>query len=340
LVMIFCTANMMQSKAYFSSANLIHILYFCSFHQEFLTMPNELVSVIMCTYNGALYVTEQLDSILAQGYSPLEIIVADDASTDETWTILQSYAAKDQRIKIFRNEKNVGFNINFSQACEKATGKFIAIADQDDIWEPEKIAVLVDAIKESKDTMLVHCISARFEEKGKPHLRSLRLLNYFNGNDVRYFMLSNYVSGHNMLLRKELLAASLPFPPNMYYDWWLVVNACVIGQVKAVEKILVWHRMHQQNATGAAKPKVPFYQQVKVVLSSILSIPNLTQQHRRLAEELYHRYQVLPEKKFSASLFWFLFTHARHLLAYKKRTFPWISYLKYSLKYARRSTNA
>ena len=303
-------------------------------------MSNEIVSVIMCTYNGALYVEEQLDSILEQTYPALEIIIADDASTDETWSILQSYAERDQRIRIFRNEKNVGFNVNFSQACEKASGDFIAIADQDDIWEPQKIAILVQKIKESRETMLVHCISARFEEKGKPHMRSLRLLNYFNGNDIRYFMLSNYVSGHNMLLRKELLQASLPFPPKMYYDWWLVVYACVLGQVKAVEKVLVWHRMHQQNATGAAKPKVAFYKQVQIVLSSILSIPRLPLQHKTFAEELYRRYQVFPEKKFSFSLFWFLFKNSPHLLAYKKRTFPWISYLKYSWKYAKRSTNA
>jgi len=303
-------------------------------------MPNEVVSVIMCTYNGALYVKEQLDSILAQTYPSLEVIIADDASTDDTWPILQAYLQKDNRIKIFRNETNVGFNVNFSQACEKASGDFIAIADQDDIWEPQKIAVLVEAIKESREIMLVHCISARFEEKGKPHLRSLRLLNYFNGNDVRYFMLSNYVSGHNMLFRKELLKASLPFPPNMYYDWWLVVYACVLGRVKAVEKILVWHRMHQQNATGAAKPKVPFYKQVQVVLSSIISIPALPIEQKNFAKKLYELYQVFPEKEFSFPLFQFLLKNAPHLLAYKKRTFPWISYLKYSLKYAKRSTNA
>ena len=303
-------------------------------------MANEVVSIIMCTYNGALYVKEQLDSIIRQTYPSLEIIIADDASTDDTWTILESIAKEDERIRLYRNEKNLGFNVNFSQACEKATGEYIAIADQDDIWEAEKIAVLVDAIDESKEIMLVHCISARFEEKGKPHLRSLRWLNYFNGNDIRYFMLSNYVSGHNMLFRKELLKASLPFPPNMYYDWWLVVYACVLGRVKAVEKVLVWHRMHQQNATGAAKPKVPFYKQVQIVLSSILNIPSLPQQHKIFAQELLRRYKVFPEKEFSSSLFWFLLKNSPHLLAYKKRSFPWISYAKYSLRYARRSTNA
>jgi glycosyltransferase involved in cell wall biosynthesis len=303
-------------------------------------MNDDTVSVVMCTYNGARYLKEQLDSILEQSYPALEVIVADDASTDETWPLLQAYAEKDERLKIFRNQKNIGFNLNFSQACEKASGGYIAIADQDDIWEREKIRILLDEIKKNKDIILVHSISARFEEKGKPHLRSLKLLNYFNGNDIRYFLLSNYVSGHNMLFQRRLLQASLPFPARVYYDWWLVVNACVLGQVRAVEQVLVWHRMHNQNATGAAKPKIAFYQQVKTILPAILSIPNLPERHKKFAENLLLQYNVFPEKSFSVSLFWFLLKNAPHLLAYKKRTFPWISYLKYATKYSLRKTNA
>lgn len=303
-------------------------------------MNDEIVSVIMCTYNGALYLEEQLDSILAQTYTPLEIIIADDASTDNTWQLLQGYEVKDKRIKIFRNEKNVGYNLNFSFACEKASGLFIAIADQDDIWEAEKVEILLNEIKQSEETILVHSISARFEEKGKPHMRSLRLLNYFNGNDIRYFLLSNYVSGHNMLFRRRLLDAALPFPAEVYYDWWLVVNACVLGQVKAVEKVLVWHRMHQQNATGAAKPRLEFYRQVQTVLSSILTIPNLPVQYKTFTQELLQRYKALPEKSYSLPLFWFLLKNAPSLLAYKKRSFPWISYIKYAAKYSLRSTKA
>ena len=96
---------------------------------------NELVSVVMSTYNGSLYVSEQIDSIINQTYSNLEIILADDASTDNTFEILKSYAAKDKRIIAYQRNANAGYNINFSEACTKASGEYIAISDQDDVWE-------------------------------------------------------------------------------------------------------------------------------------------------------------------------------------------------------------
>src|SRR5438270_11536697 len=118
-----------------------------------------LVSVVLCTYNGALYVAEQIESILQQTYPRLEVIIADDASTDKTYEILKHYAATDNRITLYRRETNAGYNTNFSEACAKTTGDFIAIADQDDIWEFEKVETLVNKIETDASVVLVHSIS-------------------------------------------------------------------------------------------------------------------------------------------------------------------------------------
>ncbi|TCZ67883.1 glycosyltransferase family 2 protein [Flaviaesturariibacter aridisoli] len=298
---------------------------------------NPLVSVVMCTYNGARFVGEQLESILQQTYSPIEVVVADDASKDDTYELLQQYAARDGRIRLSRNAQNTGYNINFSNACAAATGDFIAIADQDDIWEPTKIAELMDAIQKDDNIVLVHGISARFEEREHPHLRSLKLVNYFRGNDLRLFYLSNYISGHNMLFRRRLLDRSLPFPGHVYYDWWLAAQACLIGRIEAVEKIQVWHRMHGGNATGGAKPRLAFWKQVQSILPTILESPDIQPAHRAFGQELLAHYQRdFPEKEFSWPLFWFLLKHAPVIFAYKKRTFPWISYTKHAARYASR----
>src|SRR5690349_6792955 len=98
-----------------------------------------LVSVVLCTYNGEKYIAEQLDSVCSQTYRNLEIIVCDDASADNTLSLLNSYAAKDHRIKLFRNEKNIGYNKNFEKAIGLAGADWIAISDQDDLWELTKI---------------------------------------------------------------------------------------------------------------------------------------------------------------------------------------------------------
>src|SRR5437868_2195931 len=124
---------------------------------------NSLVSVVMCTYNGSRFVAEQIESICSQTYKELQVIIVDDASSDNTYDIVTQWAAKDPRIQAYRNENNIGFNLNFNKACKLATGDFIAIADQDDIWELTKIEKLMSKINESPDILLVHCISARFK---------------------------------------------------------------------------------------------------------------------------------------------------------------------------------
>jgi glycosyltransferase involved in cell wall biosynthesis len=304
-----------------------------------MSSNNELISVVMSTYNGSSQVVEQIESIVSQTHSNLEIILADDASTDNTFDILKSYAEKDKRIIAYQRKENVMYNINFSEACSKATGAFIAISDQDDVWELDKIEKQLKKIKEKPDTVLVHCISARFEERSQPHLRSIQKMNFFRGNDIKSFYLANYVLGHAMMFRKSLLDAALPFPSNVYYDWWLAAYACTLGKIEFVNEILVWHRMHETNATGAAKPKVLFKEQTNSILPTILSIPNIPTKDYQFGKELLSRYQHF-EGKFSWLVFSFLLKNAPIVFSHKRRSFPWISYIKHSFKYSRASTIA
>lgn len=303
-------------------------------------MNNGLVSVVMCTYNGSRFVAEQIESICNQTYKNLRVIIVDDASTDTTYEIVKRYAAKDERIQAYKNDNNLGFNLNFNKACKLATGDFIAIADQDDIWEKTKIEKLLAKINEDPDILLVHCISARFEKFGKFHLKSHKLVNYLAGKDVRNFFLSNFISGHNMLLRRSLLEKSLPFPGDVYYDWWLSAVASCNGKIEPVPEILVWHRMHDANATGAAKPKLYLYKQVMIILPQLITIKGMSPIEKEFGMQLLKYYSVFPSKKISWPLFIFLVKHAKILLAHKKRVFPWFSYLKHSLKSAKAKTLA
>jgi len=303
-------------------------------------MNNQLVSVVMCTYNGSRFVAEQIESICKQTYRDLEIIIIDDASSDNTFEIVKAFTRIDNRIRAYQNEKNLGFNLNFDKACKAATGDFIAIADQDDVWEKTKIEKLVAKIKETPDTLLTHCISARFEEFGKFHMKSHKLVNYQAGNDVRNFFLANYISGHNMLIRKELLERSLPFPGHVYYDWWLAAVASVNGKIEPVPEILVWHRMHDSNATGAAKLKLHLYKQVMIILPELMTIKGMSPKAKEFGIQLLKYYSAFPAKSFSRPLFLFLMKHAKIIFAHKKRSFPWFSYLKHSYKAAKASTLA
>lgn len=106
------------------------------------------VSVVMCTFNGEKHIKEQLDSILAQTYPIYEIIVQDDCSTDNTWSIIQNYKSRFPIIRCFQNDKNMGAHDNFKNTFYLARGNYIAPSDQDDIWYPNKIEKLVNIIKD------------------------------------------------------------------------------------------------------------------------------------------------------------------------------------------------
>lgn len=85
------------------------------------------VSVVMCTYNGAKYIREQLDSIINQTYPIFEIIIQDDCSTDDTVDIIREYTETHSNIRLFQNEKSLGINRNFFSVMDKAQGDYIAI---------------------------------------------------------------------------------------------------------------------------------------------------------------------------------------------------------------------
>ena len=107
----------------------------------------EKISVVMCTYNGEKYIRQQLDSILKQTYPIYEIIINDDISTDGTVDIIKEYMIRYDNIHLFVNSKRLGVHPNFMAALVKASGDYIAISDQDDIWELTKIEKQMACIK-------------------------------------------------------------------------------------------------------------------------------------------------------------------------------------------------
>ena len=157
------------------------------------------ISVVMATYNGGRYLSEQLDSIVAQTYPMIEIIVQDDGSTDNTLEILEDYARRYPQIKVFANDSGRhGVNGNFFSAMRRAKGDYIAIADQDDIWEKDKLQVQAEAIG---DKMLATGFSVPFSSEGFPVKADLRRPNL---HLIRNTYLSQ-VPGHTMLFDRKIL---------------------------------------------------------------------------------------------------------------------------------------
>lgn len=136
-----------------------------------ITYTKGLVSVVITTYNMERFIAETLDSVLAQTYTNLEIIVADDGSKDSTLEIVGRYAAADPRFKILRAEKNMGFSHNMNRGWGAVTGEFTAKLDADDLWFPDKIEKQVAFLNANPDYVFTHGVMEIFDSETGNTLR-------------------------------------------------------------------------------------------------------------------------------------------------------------------------
>lgn len=206
-----------------------------------------MVSIALATYNGEKFLRQQLDTLITQTYKNIEIIICDDNSTDTTWQILREYKENYKNIKIFRNKENLGFIKNFELAVSLCKGDFIAISDQDDLWQPEKIEKLVNNIN---GYSLIYSDSAFIDENGASLGEKMGdTYSFVEGFDGRNFTLTNCVSGHASMFRRDLLPHLLPFPSCVDYDWWAAFVATTQNGLKYFDECLVAYRQHAQSVT-------------------------------------------------------------------------------------------
>ena len=221
------------------------------------------VSIILCTYNGAKYLSEQLESILAQTYPLHEIIIQDDNSTDETVNIIHEYACKYSLIKFFKNNSAHGVNGNFISAMQRATGDYIAISDQDDIWETDKIE---NQMKSIGKNLLCSGFSRPFSTDGSFAYFDHRKRNV---NVVRMCFLG--LPGHTLLLRRELINMLPPLEHSIFkysmYDAALSIVAAAHKNIVFIDKILVNFRRHSAATTyNDYKKSLPSWQNALYML--------------------------------------------------------------------------
>ena len=132
-------------------------------------MSNRLphVSVGLAVYNGENFIKEAIDSILTQTFEDFELIISDNASTDKTQEICLDYAAKDQRIRYYRNDRNLGAAWNQNRVFELSTGTYFKLAAHDDVIAPEYLAKCVEALDQNPDVVLCHSWTRTINEQGE-----------------------------------------------------------------------------------------------------------------------------------------------------------------------------
>ncbi len=204
---------------------------------------NKRISVCMATYNGALYVREQLTSILGNLGDNDEVVVSDDNSTDDTVAIVTSL--KDQRVRVLYNRtEDRGHIRNFENALKHAEGDYIFLSDQDDVWYPDRVGRMMGSLEKYD---LVVCDCTVVDGDMKPLNDSFfGLLNSGSGL-VKNFVKNTYL-GCCMAFNRRILEKALPFPKDMVsHDTWIGLMGEIYGNCYFLPEQLHYFIRHGSN---------------------------------------------------------------------------------------------
>jgi len=223
------------------------------------------LSIALCTWNGAEWLPSFLHSIAEQERLPDELVVQDDASTDDTLQILAEFAVDAPfPVRVERNEDRLGSSANFERALTRCGGRFIALADQDDIWYPSKLRVLQAALEKDATVTMVFSDADLVDAAGRPLARRLwrtrmveRPLRKHSVVSGKMFARRALTTGCTVVLRRRAVEVAIPFPAvlsssvaPMRHDRWLSLVAAAVGTVRAIPEPLLAFRIHPEQETG------------------------------------------------------------------------------------------
>lgn len=217
------------------------------------------ISVALCTYNGALFLRDQLESIAAQTRRPDELVVCDDCSTDSTRQIIEEFIQQAPfPVRHYCNRANLGSSKNFEQAIGLCEGDIIALADQDDYWYNHKLeriesvfdplpnvgllfsdADVVDSRRKPLGYRLWQ--SSRFDQKQQTQMRV---------NALSVLLRHPVVTGAAMAFRIQHRNLLLPIGAGWVHDEWIALLIAAVSRIEIIEEPLMQYRKHDANQLG------------------------------------------------------------------------------------------
>lgn len=260
-------------------------------------MKNPTVDILLATFNGLPFIVGQLDSLLAQTHRHIHLIIRDDYSKDKTQEILKAYANKfPHLITLLPSETQLGVKNNFSCLMEYSTAPYIMFADQDDIWNEDKVSKTLTKMqslekKSPQGTPLLIHTDLKVVDKDL-NVLSPSFWSY-SGIDIRHaqtfnrLLMQNVVTGCSMMINRSLLQLALPIPEkSAMHDWWLALVAAAFGKIEALSEPTLLYRQHGANTLGAQK-----FFSLRYLKKGFKKIRSPEIEKHFQAQELYNRYQ-------------------------------------------------
>lgn len=283
----------------------------------------------MAVYNGGKYLRTQVESILSQSVRDFELIMVDDCSTDGSWELMNTLAREDSRIHVCRNNHNLGFKDNFQMAMTLCHGSYIALSDCDDIWMPDHLQQLLDAIGDKA----MACGDSEFiDADGNSlgttlsHQESLDWIPDDDMGKIRSIILfRNAFQGATMLMRRGFADTALPIPKEMrFHDTWLASLACFCGGISYVRQPLMKYRRLETSITGMrGKRKSKLYRFLRTRFdddrADILSCieqrigDRLSPRQRKVIGELRHVLSLYGSGHVSPGIYLYELRHYREI---------------------------
>ncbi len=223
-----------------------------------MTRPS--LSVAMCTYNGARYVREQLQSVARQTFLADELVICDDGSQDQTLEMVTAFAAGPAlHVRLERNSHARGCTGNFERVISLCSGDIIVLADQDDVWKPDKLAVIAHTFARHPAAGYVFSDAEMVNEAGRRLGFSLWEALGFDprrfapAEQVARLLKRNLVTGAAMAFRSSLRDLLLPIPPAWRHDYWIALLGSISSFGVPISERLFLYRRHLAQQRGCAK---------------------------------------------------------------------------------------
>jgi glycosyltransferase involved in cell wall biosynthesis len=221
------------------------------------------IDILLATYNGELFIDEQIQSILNQTYPHWRLIIRDDGSMDSTPAIIRKYTEKHpEKIAVVGDsQRNLGACENFGTLLEHVTADYVMFSDQDDVWLPRKIELTLqkmDAMEKihGRDMPLLVYTDMRVVDNNLSIIAdSFWRHQAFNpniGRSLSRFLVSNVATGCTVMINRKLRDIATPLPQEaMMHDWWVGLVSAAIGKNDYLNEVTVLYRQHASNVAGA-----------------------------------------------------------------------------------------
>jgi glycosyltransferase involved in cell wall biosynthesis len=238
------------------------------------------ISLGMPVYNGRAYIIDALDSILAQTFDDFELIISDNASTDNTGEICKEYAAKDRRVRYFRNDVNIGASKNFNRAFQLSFAEYFKWVAHDDLLNPDYLSKCMQVLQGDESIVLCYSNTARIDENG--HITgdypsdnakvfdSRKVSERFREvTDMRHWNMVFYG-----LIRSGALSKTRLLGGYVGSDRTLTAELALLGRLYKIPEPLFFRREHPEASTQKLKIPQERYSWFESGKTSSLCFPN------------------------------------------------------------------